>query len=79
MLARKFVAAVRSAHPLQDAVAHGFVDGQNISIQLGSESMVLPLALDAGFPLGVIGLPVGLDGVPVFAADADVRVSGEGA
>ena len=43
-------------------------DGSLLSVTLGSQQLQLPVRVSAELPLGVVGLPVGLPGIPPLHA-----------
>jgi NADH-quinone oxidoreductase subunit G len=47
-----------------DAGDHGLQDTQSVGIVLNGQEIDLPLRLDPSLPLGVVGMPAGLSGLP---------------
>ena len=52
----------------EEAARHGLADGALVSLDVGGEPLRAPLRLSADLAPGLIGVPLGLPGVPAWIA-----------
>jgi len=59
-----------------DAQRLGLSNGQTLNVSLGSHSLTLPVFVNDSLSSGTLGLPVGLEGIPLIAGNAWASVQG---
>jgi NADH-quinone oxidoreductase subunit G len=62
-----------------DSLRLGLDENSRVSLSVDATSVRLPIRISPFIRQGAVGVPVGLQGVPVLPAEAWVRVSGAGA